>query len=221
MLARVVFLVALLGAVVTAEAGTAAWVDDSIYVPIRASASPGGRIVHRGIKSGTRVEFFGFDGDWAKIRYGDIEGYIGKQYLSQSPTAAILLERAREDSEKAKAEAAKLRSQLAELKGQRDALSDQASELKNSLSARSNELDKLQEVAADPIRLDQANRRLNEELSLLRSELDQVKGENVMLRNNNTSQQWITGVGILLLGLIAGVIMRSRSGRRRNTGWAN
>lgn len=70
----------------------AAWVDDSIYVPIRAAANPGGRIVHRGIKSGTRVEFFGFDGDCAKIRYGDVEGYIGKQYLSQSPTAAILLE---------------------------------------------------------------------------------------------------------------------------------
>ena len=67
----------------------------------------------------------------------------------------------------------------------------------------------------------QANRRLNEELSLLRSELDQVKGENVMLRNNNTSQQWITGVGILVIGLIAGVLMRSRSGRRQRGGWAN
>jgi len=114
-----------------------------------------------------------------------------------------------------------LRTQLAELKGEHEALSEQSSELKNALSSRSEELEQLQDVASDPIRLDQANRRLNEELSLLRSELDQVKGENVMLRNNNTSQQWITGVGILLLGLVAGMIMRSRSGRRRNSGWAN
>ena len=42
-----------------------------------------------------------------------------------------------------------------------------------------------------------------------------------MLRNNNTSQQWITGVGILIAGLIAGVLMRSRSGRRQRSGWAN
>ncbi|MCG8393814.1 MAG: TIGR04211 family SH3 domain-containing protein [Pseudomonadales bacterium] len=220
MLARLVCLLAVLSASGTAAA-SAAWVDDSIYVPIRASASPGGRILHRGIKSGTRIEFLGFEGDWAKIRYGDIEGYIGKQYLSQTPTAEILLERAQKASEAAKAEAAKLRTQLAELKGERDALAEQSSELKNSLNARSNELEQLQEVASDPIRLDQANRRLNEELSLLRSELDQVKGENVMLRNNNTSQQWITGVAILLLGLVAGIIMRSRSGRRRNSGWAN
>ena len=156
------------------------------------------------IKSGTRIEFLGFEGDWAKIRYGDTEGYIGKQYLSQSPTAAIRLERATQASEQAKAEVAKLRTQLAQIKGERDALSEQSSELKNALSSRSNELEQLQEVASDPIRLDQANRRLNEELSLLRSELDQVKGENVMLRNNNTSQQWITGVGILIAGLIAG-----------------
>ena len=163
----------------------------------------------------------GFEGDWAKIRYGDTEGYIGKQYLSQSPTAEIRLERATQASEQAKAEVAKLRTQLAEIKGERDALSEQSNELKNSLSSRSNELEQLQEVASDPIRLDQANRRLNEELSLLRSELDQVKGENVMLRSNNTSQQWITGVGILIVGLIAGVLMRSRSGRRQRGGWAN
>ncbi len=199
----------------------AAWVDDSIYVPIRAAANPGGRIVHRGIKSGTRVEFFGFDGDWAKIQYGDIEGYIGKQYLSQSPTAAILLERARSDSEAAKAEAAKLRTQLAEIKGERDALAEQSQTLKDSLTSRSDELEQLQEVASDPIRLDQANRRLNEELSLLRSELDQVKAENVMLRSSNRYREWLTGLAILGAGLVIGLIMRSRSGRRRTSGWAN
>ncbi len=199
----------------------AAWVDDSIYVPIRAAANPSGRIVHRGIKSGTRIEFYGFDGDWAKIRYGDIEGYIGKQYLSQSPTAEILLERARSDSEAAKAEAAKLRAQLAEIKGERDALSEQSQSLKDSLSSRSNELEQLQEVASDPIRLDQANRRLNEELSLLRSELDQVKGENVMLRSSNRYREWLTGLLILGAGLVIGLVMRSRSGRRRTSGWAN
>ncbi len=220
MLARLFCVLALLSASSTALAA-AAWVDDSIYVPIRAAANPSGRILHRGIKSGTRIEFLGFEGDWAKIRYGDTEGYIGKQYLSQSPTAEIRLERATQASEQAKVEVAKLRTQLAEIQGERDALSEQSSELKNSLSSRSNELEQLQEVASDPIRLDQANRRLNEELSLLRSELDQVKGENVMLRNNNTSQQWITGVGILVIGLIAGVLMRSRSGRRQRGGWAN
>jgi SH3 domain protein len=106
------------------------------------------------------------------------------------------------------------------VEAERDRLSAENEELKASLSSRSDELENLRDVAADPIRLDQANRRLNEELSMLRSELDQVKAENAMLRGNNTSQQWITGVGILILGAIAGLLLKSKSGRRRST-WAN
>ena len=220
MLARVIAVLALVMVWGGAHA-SAAWVDDSIYVPIRAAANPSGRILHRGIKSGTRIEFMGFEGDWAKIRYGDIDGYIGKQYLRQSPTAAIQVARARNESEQAKAEAAKLRTQLAEIKGERDALSEQAGELKQSLNSRSDELEQLQEVASDPIRLDQANRQLNEELSLYRSELDQLKAENVMLRNNNTSQMWMTGFGIAVISMIFGFLLRSRGGRRPKSGWAN
>ena len=113
-----------------------------------------------------------------------------------------------------------MRERLSSVEAERDRLSAENEELKGSLSSRSDELENLRDVAADPIRLDQANRRLNEELSMLRSELDQVKAENAMLRGNNTSQQWITGVGILILGAIAGLLLKSKSGRRRST-WAN
>ena len=118
------------------------------------------------------------------------------------------------------AAATEMRERLSSVEAERDRLSAENEELKGSLSSRSDELENLRDVAADPIRLDQANRRLNEELSMLRSELDQVKAENAMLRGNNTSQQWITGVGILILGAIAGLLLKSKSGRRRST-WAN
>ena len=47
-----------------------------------------------------------------------------------------------------------------------------------------------------------------------------MKAENALLRNDNTSRKWITGVGILLLGAIGGLLLKSKSGRRRNN-WAN
>ena len=197
-----------------------AWIDDEIYVPVRSGAGSGYRIVHRGPKSGTRVEFLGEDGDWAHIRFGDTEGYIGKQYISRSPTAAIRLEQISGDRKQMESRMTEMRERLSSVEAERDRLSAENEELKGSLSSRSDELENLRDVAADPIRLDQANRRLNEELSMLRSELDQVKAENAMLRGNNTSQQWITGVGILILGAIAGLLLKSKSGRRRST-WAN
>ena len=55
MLARVIAVLALVMVWGGAHA-SAAWVDDSIYVPIRAAANPSGRILHRGIKSGTRID---------------------------------------------------------------------------------------------------------------------------------------------------------------------
>ena len=195
-------------------------IDDEIYVPVRSGAGSGYRIVHRGLKSGTRVEFLGEDGDWAHIRFGDTEGYIGKQYISRSPTAAIRLEQISGDRKQMESRMTEMRERLSSVEAERDRLSAENEELKGSLSSRSDELENLRDVAADPIRLDQANRRLNEELSMLRSELDQVKAENAMLRGNNTSQQWITGVGILILGAIAGLLLKSKSGRRRST-WAN
>lgn len=204
---------------VPATAATA-WVDDEIYVPVRSGAGSGYRIVHRGLKSGTQVELLGEEGDWAHIRYGDVDGYIGKQYISRSPVAAIRLRDATQKAEKLEQQVAALQEQLTQAQSERDRLSGENQELQGSLTSRGQELDKLRDVAADPLRLDQANRRLNEELSMLRSDLDQLKAENTMLRNDNTSRKWITGVGILILGAVAGLLLKSKSGRRRG-GWAN
>jgi len=159
-----------------------AWIDDEIYVPVRSGAGSGYRIVHRGLKSGTRVEFLGEDGDWAHIRFSDNEGYIPKQYISRSPTAAIRLEQISGDSKEMESRMTEMRERLSSVETERDRLSAENEELKGSLSSRSDELENL--------------------------------------RGNNTSQQWITGVGILILGAIAGLLLKSKSGRRRST-WAN
>ena len=214
------FCLFLLAALSAPALAATAWVDDEIYVPVRSGAGSGYRIVHRGLKSGTQVEFLGEEGDWAHIRYQGTEGYIGKQYISRSPTAGIRLQRISQQNEQLESKVSELQEQLDQAQRERDSLRGENEELQGSLSSRGQELDKLRDVAADPIRLDQANRRLNEELSMLRSDLDQLKAENTMLRSDNTSRKWITGVGILLLGAIAGLLLKSKSGRRRST-WAN
>lgn len=197
-----------------------AWISDEIYVPVRAGAGGQYRIIHRALKSGTQVEYLGTSGDWAHIRYNGTEGYIGKQYLSHSPTADIQLEQVRSQNSKLESELDQVRGKLEQLQQQHEKLQARSKSLHSNLESRTQQLERLREVAADPIRLDQANRRLNKELSMLRSQLDQVKGENAMLRNDNTSRKWITGVGILIIGAIIGLLLRSRSTRRRS-GWAN
>lgn len=203
----------------TAQAASG-WIGDSIYVPVRAGAGTGFRIVHRGLRSGTQVEVLKWDqgADWVQIRLGDTEGWVEAQYMSRQPIARIQLERAQQRVQNLERELAEIRGTLNEVTTERDRLSRQASDLNQNLSARGEELEQLQQVAADPLRLDRANRKLNEDLSLLRTELDQVKAENALLRNDRTFQGWLFALLTVFGGMTLGWYFKSRASRQR-TSW--
>ena len=196
------------------------WIGDTIYVPVRAGAGTGFRIVHRGLRSGTQVEILTWDqgADWVQIRVGETEGWVESQYMSRQPIARIQLERAQQRVQNLERELAEVRGTLNEVTTERDRFSQQASDLNQNLSARGEELEQLQQVAADPLRLDRANRKLNEDLSLLRTELDQVKAENALLRNDRTFQGWMFALLTIFGGMSLGWYFKSRANRQR-TSW--
>lgn len=214
---------AVIGAAALPAHAATGWIDDEVFVPVRAGAGTQFKILHRGLKSGTAVEILGQEegSDWAQIRYGDIEGYISARYLSRSPTAAIQLQQLQKRHDSLKSELETLRNQLQETRSERDKLSAENSALSSDLGNASERLGHLEEVAADPIRLDQANRELNEQLSTLRTQLDTLQAENTMLSNDNTSRNIIIGAAILILGFIVGLVMKGRSGRGGGGNWVS
>lgn len=197
------------------------WIGDDLYVPVRSGAGTGFKILHRGLKTGTSVEILEMEegNDWAKIRYGEVEGYVNSRYLNRTPTAGIKLERLEAKYAQLRTQFNDSQSQLREVTEQRDKLSGENKQLDSSLSSRQKELSNLKDVAADPIRLDQANRKLNEELVTLRTQLDTTQAENTMLRSDNTSSQWLIGCLILFAGSLVGWLLKGRSGKR-NSSWA-
>lgn len=214
--------VASLSAMATTPALAApGWISDILYVPMRSGAGNQYRIVHRGLKSGTRLEIIEMEegAEWAKVRYDDTEGYINAQYVVRSAPAMIRLEQLETQHQKVNAQLAELRQQLSAITTERNQLKQENQKLSGDLSSRSEEVDRLQEVAADPIRLDQANRELNEQLSRLRTELNGVTAENALLRSDKTSSMWMVGASILIGGWLIGWLMRSRSARSRSS-WA-
>ena len=214
--------VASLSAMATTPALAApGWISDILYVPMRSGAGNQYRIVHRGLKSGTRLEIIEMEegAEWAKVRYDDTEGYINAQYVVRSAPAMIRLEQLETQHQKVNTQLAELRQQLSAITTERNQLKQENQKLSGDLSSRSEEVDRLQEVAADPIRLDQANRELNEQLSRLRTELNGVTAENALLRSDKTSSMWMVGASILIGGWLIGWLMRSRSARSRSS-WA-
>jgi len=220
----VLFVLVLLGA----AAGPAlaqsenAWIDDELYVPLRSGAGQQYRIVNRGLKTGTAVEIVNWpeDGDWARVRHGEDTGWIHKQYLSRSPIARMKLERLQQRFNDLQSQFEQARTELQEVRGERDQLASENKTLQSDLQQARDRVERLEEVAAEPIRLDKANQKLNEKVSALRTELDQARAQNAMLRDDKTSQQWAMGAGILILGGILGWIFKSRGNRGRGN-WMN
>ena len=203
----------------TSAQAASGWISDVLYVPMRAGAGGEYRIVHRGLKSGTKVEILEQNEgeEWTKVRFGDIEGYVAAQYLSNQPTAVITLGQVQQRLEKTQAELAEVREQLTAVTRERNQLATENQTLTASLAERSSTLERLEEVAAEPLRLDQANRELNEQLSQMRTRLDAMSAENSMLRSDNRTSHWLVGALILAAGWLVGFLLRGRSGRNRGS----
>ena len=197
------------------------WISDTLFVPLRSGAGNEYRIVHRGLKTGTRLEIIAMEegADWAQVRIDDIEGYVNAQYVMRTPPAMIRLEQLEKQHEQATRQLSEARQQISALTSERNQLAADNKRLGGELNQQSEEVSKLQDIAADPIRLDRANRELNEELSRLRTELNTVAAENAMLRSDKTSSMWLVGASILIGGWLIGWLMKSRSSRARSS-WA-
>lgn len=218
---RITVITALLLSLFAAASAAAApgWIGDTLYVPLRAGAGNEFRIVHRGLKTGTRVEIVALkDGaEWAQVRYGDTEGYVNAQYLLTSPPAMIELAQLQSQHDKLTQQLASARERISGLTGERDKLLAENQRLGSSLQNQAAELAHLQDVAAEPIRLDQANRELNEELSRLRTELSTARAEAEVLRNDRTSSMWLVGASILIGGWLMGWLMKANASRRQSS----
>lgn len=219
--ALLIVVASLLAITTTPAMAAPGWISDTLYVPMRSGAGNEYRIVHRGLKSGTRLEIIAMEegAEWAQVRYGDIDGYINAQYVVRSAPSMIRLEQLEAQHQKVTQQLTEVRQQLTALTSERNQLKQENQKLSGDLSSRSEEVDRLQEVAADPIRLDQANRELNEQLSRLRTELNGVTAENALLRSDKTSSMWMVGASILIGGWLIGWLMRSRSSKARSS-WA-
>lgn len=195
------------------------WINDSFYVPVRAEAGSGYRIVHRGLKSGTQVEIISWPrgAEWAQIRAGSTTGWVETQYLSRQPTAQLQLDKAIADKEAAQKKYADIENEFKAVNEERDQYKQQAQKLETLLKEKSSEFSRLEEIAQDPIRLEEANQELNEELSLMRTALQKAEAENSLLKNDQTFHGWLLGLATIVGGMVIGWFFKSRSDRKTSS----
>ncbi|MGM0767226.1 MAG: TIGR04211 family SH3 domain-containing protein [Pseudomonadota bacterium] len=207
--------------VAVAQARTV-YVDDQLYLPVRSGPGSQFRIIENAVPSGTALEVLdGADDNYTKVRTpkGN-EGWVSTQYLSDSPIARDLLQRATRNLESARDELSETREQLQEVTAERDQLRSSETSLSGRTEELQEELRRIKEVSADALNLQQRNGELREENQKLRNDLEVLTAENERLEASKESDFMLLGAGLVLGGVLLALLIPMLKPTRKTDNWA-
>jgi len=213
------FLIALILPILV-QAQNMQYVSDQLIITLRTGQGSQYQIL-KTLPSGTRLEVLeiGEDTGYTKVRVADgMEGWVLSRYLTPEPIAkeklAVTeskLQRLLEQKNTLKEELVNLKKSSADLEAERNALLSQT----DSANA---ELERLNQVAAQPILLDKQNRELKQQNVSLEKELQLIQQENQVLKDRSQREWFIAGAGVLLGGMLLGLILPKLRWRKKS-GW--
>jgi SH3 domain protein len=210
----ILFLLILLAS--TARAAT--WyVKPSAEIPLRRGQGSGYKIIAV-LGDGTPVTILSEQNNWARVRLeSGKEGWILKRYLGREKPYNDQIADLR-------ARNAALQETLTTTKQQLQDLTDlhqkTALELSASIAERDTvkaEYARLQQDTRDVVETKQALQQARAQLGQLKKRLAELELENTGLKKSSALMWFLTGSGVLLLGLIIGLITGKRNKRRRST----
>lgn len=207
--------------VAVAQARTV-YVDDQLYLPVRSGPGSQYRIIENAVPSGTALEVLeGENENYTRVRTpkGN-DGWVSTQYLSDTPIARDLLQRATRNLESARSELNQTREQLKEVTAERDELRNSETSLSGRTEQLQQELSRIKEVAADSLNLQQRNGELREENQKLRNDLEVLTAENERLEASKESDFMLLGAALVLGGVLLALIIPMLKPTRKTDNWA-
>jgi SH3 domain protein len=198
------------------------YVDDTLLVPLRSGEGTSFRIVHKGLKSGVKLEVLEkMSSGYAHVKTpSGIEGYLPTRYLTSQPIAKVRLAQANQELAKLKSNHDKIKSQLSELQNKHNSLSKAHSQTSQTLSANNKELENIKSISANALNLDKRNRELRESNEQLRNELELIQTENLRLKDKSESNMMLIGGGLVTLGVILTLLIPIIRPSKKNDSWA-
>ncbi len=147
------------------------------------------------------------------LQNGD-QGWVQDQYMIDRPPARDRIEGVQTELAAARAELARGDARLSELRGERDEFGRELAAADERIAAL--EADLL--AASDGYELVQANEALREQALALNRRLQELERQNRRLADNTRQEYFLTGAGVLSVGLLLGLILPSL--RRKKSSWS-
>lgn len=188
------------------------FISEKQHVPLRSGQGEQYRIVHRGLASGLRLEVDEVDEETGYSHVttpNGTQGWIRSQYLVSEEPARLLLARSRQRNQALQAEQSGLQATNEQL------LASQA-----QFEKTTTELAELKRISGNALALDTNNRRLIQELEVLKTRIEVLEGDNLRMAESNESEAFYNGVLAVLLGVIITLLIpRLWPKRRPSSSW--
>jgi len=193
------------------------YVSDQQVVTLRSGQGTEYRIVHRGLRSGAKLQVIEEDSGsgYTHVRtQSGIDGWILSRFLMNTPSAREQLEKLNERLRVASKSEGEQVALITSLQSERDNLQNQLNDLQARYDVLAADYGALELAAADEINLQNQNLSLGEDKAKLTSRVEVLSAENERLRSDRTTSLWITGAGIGLGGFIVAYLVGGMRKRR-------
>lgn len=196
------------------------YVTDDFKVMLRTGPSTRNKIVDS-LNSGTRLEVLREDAGngHSQVQTGGGKiGYVLTRFLSTSRSARSRVKSLESQLAQLRSKPGELQTLLASSQEENRELINQNTRLTNQYKTASQELAEIKAVSADAVNLSQRSAKLESEVQQLLLQLDDIRIENEVLKDQSAKRWYVLGGGTVLIGLLLGWIL-SIARRPRRQSW--
>jgi SH3 domain protein len=200
----------LLGAILAAFPAFAEtnYVSDDMHITFRTGPASDRKIIKL-LVSGQPLEVLQKQGEWAMVRLPDSkEGWVLHRYLTAEEPCDMVLERLSANHAALTARADTLEEENSSLKSQNKTLSDDLKSTQIDLQNTTKALNNLKKESTTFLALKAEHQNATTQLNQQTRRVDIL--ENELAKAKNNYKMFITGAVILVLGLVIGLISRSK-----------
>lgn len=196
------------------------YVIDEFLVPLRETPCSRCTIVHRGIKTGSKMRLLEVVDGWGHVVTAKgIEGWMEAQYLIDKPIARIKLKQQQKELVALKKRNSELDRDFQELRAETKALRDQLDSSLGDNETVARELAEIRAISADAITLNQQNEQLVKNNHMLQRENDALKANVDDLQKDKRNESFLYGGLTVFLGAILVILIPKLRGRKRFSEW--
>ena len=199
------------------------YISDVFYVPLHSGNSTKHRIIHRGLKTGTRLSLLETDDDAGFSRVittKGTEGWIQNQFLSATPIARLRLADAQNKQQQLQRELTRLESNNKETKQSNNDIQKQVKLLSRQNQNLTAELASIKKISANAINLDTNNRELLKKNEMLKIEIAELQANNSRLSDKSDKEWFFRGSLAVLIGVFLAILLPKLKPKARSREWS-